>query len=163
MSDELTCADVLDSVEPIASGDLPVNDSLRAHLQTCPRCAAALASARRLEAALSAWGAPAAPQDFTTAVLARVRRERWRSEQRIDRIFNVAIAAAILLVAGGIAALLNVAEVLAAAAAAWTLLSDLTREPQAAAGPSLVTYAAAAAFMASALAMWWWAERRLSL
>ena len=163
MNEDWSCADVLDLVEPVASGDLPVSDSLRSHLQTCPRCAAALASARRLEGALAALGVPAAPQGFTAAVIARVRRERWRSEQRIDRIFNVAIAAALLLVAGGIAALLNVGEVLAAAAAAWTLLSDLTRERQAAAGPSLVTYAAAAAFMASALAMWWWAERRLSL
>lgn len=161
MTDHLTCAAALDLVEPIAAGDLEVDDAARAHFETCPRCASALASARRIEAAL-ARETPPAPPDFTAAVLAAVRRNRWRAEQRIDRVFNVAIAAAILAVVTGVAALLNVSEVISAAGAVWKLAQTATNGREVA-RTSLVTYAGAAAFMASAVAMWWWAERRLSL
>ena len=61
MTDHLTCEDALDLVEPVAAGDLEVDAALRAHFETCPRCASALASARRIEAALSAQDAPPAP------------------------------------------------------------------------------------------------------
>ena len=104
----VTCSDVLHLVEAVAAGDLEVDDRLRAHLETCPSCASALASARRLEAALQARPSPPAPAQFTTAVLAKIRHERWRSEERVDRIFNVAIAAAVLLVVGSVLALTNV-------------------------------------------------------
>lgn len=163
MSEHLTCSGVLDLVEPIAAGDHAVDAALRAHFETCPRCAAALASARRVESLLAARPAPVAPARFTPAVMARIRRERWRTEQHVDRIFNLAIAAAVMLVVGGIAALFNINGLLGAAAAAWELMSAATKEGVTAAAPSLRTYVAAAAFMASALAMWWWAERRLSL
>lgn len=53
MTDYLTCAEALDLVEPIAAGDCEVNDAARAHFETCPRCASALASARRIETALA--------------------------------------------------------------------------------------------------------------
>lgn len=161
MTDYLTCAEALDLVEPIAAGDCEVNDAARAHFETCPRCASALASARRIETALARRERPRAPAHFTGAVLAAVRRERWRAEQRIDRVFNVAIAVAILTVVTGVVALLNVGEVLSAAAAVWNMALAARREPAAVAGPSLAAYAGAAAFMVSALAMWWWAERRL--
>jgi anti-sigma factor RsiW len=162
MTDHLTCSDALGLVEPIAAGDLEVGEAARLHFETCPRCASALASARRIEAELGARPAPAAPERFTAAVTARIRRERWQTEQRVDRVFNVGIAVAILLVIGGVAALLNVGGVLSAAAAVWELMSAATSRRVEAVAPSLTTYVAAAAFMASALIMWWWAERRLS-
>ena len=155
MTDHLTCSAVRDLVEPIAAGDVAVETVVRDHLETCPRCAAALASARRIDMLLAER--PAA------AVMARIRRERWRTEQHVDRIFNLAIAAAIVLVTGGIVALFNVNGLLGAAAAAWQLMTAATKEGVSTAAPRLGTYIAAAAFMASALAMWWWAERRLSL
>ena len=40
-------------------------------------------------------------------MLQRIRRERWRSEQHVDRLFNVAIVVAVFVVVGGIAAMLN--------------------------------------------------------
>lgn len=163
MTDHLTCGDVLDLVEPIAAGDLAVGESVREHLETCPQCAAALASARRLEMLLVSRPAPVAPARFTPAVTARIRRERWRTEQQVDRVFNLAIAAAIVLVVGAIAALFNINGVLVASAAAWQMVTTATKEGVRSAAPALGTYIAAAAFMASALAMWWWAERRLSL
>src|SRR5262245_19699617 len=121
----MTCDDVLDLVDAIAGGD-EAPPELRAHIETCPRCAAALASARRLELTLSTREAPPAPPAFTSAGIARIRRERWRLEQRVDRLFNVAIAAAILLVIGGVVAILNVQSAIAVAAAVWSLASVLT-------------------------------------
>jgi anti-sigma factor RsiW len=163
MTEHLTCSGVLDLVEPIAAGNHAVEPAVRAHLETCPRCAAALASARRIESLLAARPAPAAPARFTPTVMARIRRERWRTEQHVDRIFNLAIAAAVVLVVGGLAALFNINGLLTAAAAAGELMSAATKQGVSAAAPSLRTYIAAAAFMVSALAMWWWAERRLSM
>jgi anti-sigma factor RsiW len=153
----MTCHDVLDLVDAIAGGDADVAPDVRAHLETCPGCAAALAAARRIELALSAGEAPLAPATFTAAVIARIRRERWRSEQQVDRLFNVAIAAAILLVIGGALALFNLAS------GTWMLVSALGGEAALQAQPLLVTYAAAAGLLMSALGMWWWAERRLSV
>jgi anti-sigma factor RsiW len=163
MTDHLTCQDVLDLVEPIAAGDVAVDGAVRGHLETCPRCASALASARRLDTLLAARTAPTAPPQFTQAVLVRIRRERWQTEQHVDRIFNVAIAAAVVLVAAAVTALFNVDGILRAAAAAWAMMTAATKEGVGSAAPVFRTYIAAAAFMASALAMWWWAERRLSL
>ncbi len=51
---------------------------------------------------------PPAPAAFTAAVLQRIRRDHWQSEQNVDRLFNLAMVAAVLLVVGGVAALLNV-------------------------------------------------------
>jgi anti-sigma factor RsiW len=163
MTDHFTCSAVRDLVEPIAAGDVAVETVVREHLETCPRCAAALASARRIEMLLAERPAATAPARFTPVVMARIRRERWRTEQHVDRIFNLAIAAAIVLVTGGIVALFNVNGLLGAAAVAWQLMTTATKEGVSTAAPRLGTYIAAAAFMASALAMWWWAERRLSL
>ena len=87
----MTCSDALHLVEAIAAGDLEVDDNVRAHFETCPRCASTLASARRLELALQARPKPQAPSRFTQTVLGRIRHERWRSEERVDRAFNVAI------------------------------------------------------------------------
>lgn len=164
MTDHLTCAAVLDLIEPMAAGDVEPAPAVRAHLESCPRCAAELASARRLEGLLSRREAPIAPPRFAAAVLARVRRERWQAEQRVDRLFNLAIIVAVLLVVAGLGAILNVDAVLNWAGAAWTLVTDAARRDAARQGPStLLTYLAAVGFMVSAVGMWWWAERRMSL
>ncbi|HXW08823.1 MAG TPA: hypothetical protein VD833_26570 [Vicinamibacterales bacterium] len=159
----LTCRDVLDLVEPIAAGDVEVESPVRAHLESCPRCAAALADARRLEAALGALAVPAAPARFTPAILSRIRRERWRTEQNVDRVFNVAIACALVLVAGSVVALLNLNDLLAAGRVVWAAMASLGGEAARHVIPLFVTYLAAAALLVSALGMWWWAERRLSV
>ena len=163
MTDHLTCNDVLPLVEPMAGGELEVDADARAHFESCPRCASALASARRIEAALASRPSPAAPARFTGAVLQRIRRERWQSEQNVDRLFNIAIVVALLLVGGGLAALFNVDALLAGAAAAWGMLAAVSGEAVTRAVPSLSTYIASAGLFLSALVTWWWAERRLSL
>ncbi len=159
----MTCTDALHIVEAIAAGDLEVDETVRAHFETCPRCASALASARRLESALQARPKPQAPARFTQAVLGRIRQERWRSEERVDRVFNVAIVVAVLLVVGSIAALTNVDSALGAARSLWGLMAAVGGQALQTAAPMLLTYIAAAGLLMSALGMWWWAERRLSL
>jgi anti-sigma factor RsiW len=159
----VTCRDVLSFVEAIAAGDLEVEESVRAHFESCPRCAAELASARRVEALLHARVPPEAPARFSPTVLARIRSDRWQSEQRVDRIFNSAIGVAVLLVIGSLAAMTNVSGVLAAGAWVWSTMVQISREAVQEAQPVLLTYVAAAGLLMSTLAMWWWAERRLTL
>jgi len=159
----MTCRDALHLVEAIAGGDLEVDDSVRGHFESCPHCASALAAARRLERALQARPAPTAPPRFTASVLGRIRSDRWRSEQRVDRVFNIAIVAASLLVIGGLAALTNVGALLAVGGWIWGLMAQLSGQLVQQAAPALLSYFAAAVLLMSTMVMWWWAERRLSL
>lgn len=154
----MTCEDVLDLVEPIASGDVAVDESARRHLETCPACASALAEARRIDGWLRARPVMAAPPRFTTAVMGRIRRDRWKAEQRIDRVFNAAmIAAAVLILAGG-AVMLNVRGVLAMAAQASTVMAAAGELALQRAVPEMSTYIAATGLLVSAAVMWWWAD-----
>jgi anti-sigma factor RsiW len=157
----MTCKIALELVEPIASGDLEPDPVARAHFESCPVCAAALATARRLEAILAVRAAPAAPERFTSAVLQRIRRDRWRAEQHVDRLFNVAIAVGLLLVTGGILALMNMSGITAAAAGTWSMVSNLSSQLVRQAAPVMITYVSAAGLLLSVLVMWWWADRRL--
>jgi anti-sigma factor RsiW len=159
----MTCRDVVHLVEAIAAGDLDVEPDVRAHIESCPQCAAALASAHRIEAALQARSSPDAPGRFAAAVLARVRNERWSHEQRVDRIFNIAIGLAAILVAGSLAALTNVTAVVGAAGWIWDMFAQVSGEFVRQAAPAIATYVAAAGVLMSALVMWWWAERWRSL
>ena len=159
----MTCRDVLSIVEAIAAGDLEVEDRVRAHFESCPRCASELASARRLEALLEARVPAEPPPRFSSTVLARIRSERWESEQRVDRIFNVAIVLAVLLIVGSVAAMTNVSGVLRAGSWIWEGVIEVSGRMFHEAQPVLLTYIAGAALLMSALAMWWWAERRLTL
>src|SRR5437667_387865 len=83
---------------------LPANYRLlvAAHLATCPNCAAALASARRLERMLQARPVQQAPPQFTARTMATLRRRRWRSEQFLDVGFNIALGIVALVVGAGI-------------------------------------------------------------
>lgn len=155
----MTCKVALELVEPIAAGDVEPDAAVRAHYESCEQCASALASARRLEAALGTREAPAAPARFASSVLQRIRREHWRAEQHVDRLFNVAMAVAVVLVAGGILALMNLSGVTAAAAGTWSMMASLGGQVAREAAPSLNTYIAAAGLLLSVLATWWWAER----
>lgn len=159
----MTCRDALELVEPIAAGDIAPDAPARAHFETCPGCAAQLASARRLETLLACREAFRPPARCSAAVLQRIRRERWQAEQQVDRLFNVTIAAALLLIGGGLFALMNVSGVLAAAGGTWTAVATLGAQVAREAAPSLNTYVAGILLLVSALAMWWYAERTLSL
>ena len=158
----MTCKDVGDLIEPIAANDLEATADIRAHFESCPTCAAALATARRLEAALATDRPPAVPERFVALVLQRVRRERWHLEQSVDRLFNVAIVVAMLIVAAGALALMNLSGVLAAASGTWTAMSQVSSQLAQQMAPAVDTYIAAAGLLLTVLGMWWWAERRVS-
>jgi hypothetical protein len=159
----VTCDDVLHLVEAIAAEDLEVADAVRAHFETCPRCAAALAAARRVELLLQARPIAAPPPRFTAAVVSRIRSDRWQVEQRVDRFFNLAIAATVVVVLAAVATMINLGVVIDAAARTWESLTTASIDLADQALPMLVTYVAAAVLLMSALGMWWWADRRLSL
>ena len=154
----MTCRDVLDRVEAFAAGDEQPDGAIRAHLETCPRCAAALADARRIETFLTSWAAPEAPPRFTANVQNRIRRQHWQSEERIDRIFNGAMVAAALLVIIGLAGMFNVGMVMAGAATLGDILAFAGAAAVEKAAPSMATYVAAMGLLASAVVMWWWTE-----
>ena len=157
----MRCSDVLDLVEPIVAGDVVPDERVRGHLHSCPQCAGALASAQRLEAQVKAMEIAAAPPAFTTHVLQRIRRDRWQSEQNVDRLFNLAIVTAVILIASGLLALLNVDTVIGLTGSMWTALKEGSRQTARTAAPTVATYIAAAGLLISALGMWAWAERRV--
>ena len=158
----MTCKVAADFIEAIAAEELEPTPELRAHFESCLACASALAAARRLEALLAASRPPAAPDRFASVVLQRVRRERWRMEQNVDRLFNVAMIAALFIIALGALALMNLSGVVAASDGAWEALSTLGRQAAEKMVPVVNTYIAAACLLLTALGMWWWAERRVS-
>lgn len=159
----MDCRHVRDVVDAIAGDEDAVTDETRAHLESCPACAAALAAAHRLEALLASRAAPDPPVRFTQSVLQRIRRERWSAEQRVDRLFNVAVAFALAVIVGGVGALMNLSGVLSAAGTLWNVLAAVSQGTARQAAAAVVTYVAAGGLLVSALATWWWAERKLSL
>ncbi|HEX5476021.1 MAG TPA: hypothetical protein VFX12_15285 [Vicinamibacterales bacterium] len=161
--DSLACDDVLAGVEAVAAGEAPPSAAWRAHLEACPRCSAALASARRIEEALAVRPAPSAPARFTAATLGRIRREQWRSEQQVDRLFNAAILFGLVLIVGGVLALVNLTGVMTVGVAAFARANELASRLQTRAAPAVRTYVFGAGLLLTALAVWWWAERKLTL
>src|SRR5689334_13886510 len=153
------CDEALELVESIADGELTPEGRVAAHLATCPNCAAALASARRLEQALRVRPVPRAPARFTARTMTALRRQRWRSEQFVDVGFNVALAAVGLIVAGGALVLLSHAGLIPAGNGAFGLMSGGVAGVVRRAVPAVPVYVAAAALLGAALGVWWWAER----
>ena len=157
------CDEVLESVEAIAAGDVAPEGRIAEHLASCPNCAAALESARRIDRLLRERPAPDAPAQFTVRTLGRVRRARWRSEQAVDFGFNLAI---VLIVAGVVAGIWMFAHrtgLAAVSADAVDLLESGLVAFARRVGPSLPLYFGATALVGTALGIWWWAERDATL
>ena len=140
-----------------------LDSELREHFETCPACASALATAQRIEGYLASRKTEPAPARFTSLVLQRIRRERWQTEQRVDRLFNVAIALAAIVLIAGVGLLFNMGAALEVAASASRLLSSAGEDAVRRVAPAMGTYLAACALLLSALGMWWWAERPQSI
>lgn len=157
----MTCQELDDRIEALASGDAPQTPATQAHLAECLRCQAAFARARRIERWLADPAPPQAPSRFTADVLARVRRERWQSEQALDRWFNLTIAAGVLLVVTAVALLTNVSGLAAVTADVARVMRDGTSVMADRLAADLPTYAVATGLLTSTIAVWWWAERRL--
>jgi anti-sigma factor RsiW len=137
----MTCETVDALLEEIAAGE-PMDTAVESHVATCPRCTAALALARRVDAAIAARPQPAVPSGFSRAVMARIRRERWREEERFDRAFNVGLAAA--------AVLLDTSSALAQGTN--LAVGRFAGRPE--------ILASIAGLCAAGALVWWWAEHR---
>jgi predicted anti-sigma-YlaC factor YlaD len=157
------CDEALDAVEAIAAGDLTPDGRIAEHLASCANCAGALDDARHLERSLRARPAPAAPPQFTSRTLARVRRARWRSDQFLDVGFNVAIISLVVALFGGVWMLVHRSGLDAVSSDAANLFGTGFVAMVRRVAPSLPLYAGAAVLLASALGLWWWAERDAAL
>jgi anti-sigma factor RsiW len=160
------CDEVLEVVEPIAAGELTPSSRIAEHLASCPGCATALESARRVDALLRVRLAPAAPAHFTSRVMSRIRRARWRSEQLLDWGFNLALVAAGLLVVAGVWVVMHRTGLTGVSPVTSDVIQLFSTGMVTRARrifPSLPLYAAAAALVGTALGVWWWAERDTAL
>src|SRR5919197_6711269 len=153
------CDETLEAVGSVAAGEVTPEGRVAEHLATCPNCAAALDSARRLDRLLQARAAPRPPAHFTPRTLTRIRRARWRSEQFLDVGFNIAIVAIVVAIVAGIWMLLNRSGLGAVSRDAVGLFGTSAVALARRAAPSVPLYAAATAVVLTALAVWWWAER----
>ena len=153
------CDELLEWVEPIAAGDLQPTPAAAAHLGTCPGCARALAAARRVDRLLRARPVPQPAPQFTAKVLSRVRRERWRTEQRVDAAFNAVVALVIAVAAFALWAALANTGIADATTQARDLMVQQFVDVVRRAAPALPLYGAAIGLLGSALGLWWWAER----
>jgi anti-sigma factor RsiW len=157
------CDEALDTVEAIAAGDLTADGRVASHLATCPNCALALEGARQLEASLRRRAAPAAPAEFTSRTLARIRRARWRSDQFLDVGFNVAIGLVVVSVLAGVWMLLHRTGLVSVSGDAVNVFGSGFVALARRVAPALPLYVGAAALLVSALGIWWWAERDAAL
>ncbi|MEO8677452.1 MAG: hypothetical protein ABI665_00305 [Vicinamibacterales bacterium] len=154
----MRCEDIEPIVEELADGSLGADPARDAHLASCAVCQARLANAAAIHSLLVSREAAQPPAAFTAAVMARVIRERWQSEQAIDITFNLAMAAGVMLIVGGgvglawtsglLAINLDFTAVMAATSA--TVLNRISSQLQ--------TIVMGAALLTMALGLWWWAE-----
>ena len=153
----MTCDDVADAIDLIAAGELTADAAVSAHLSTCASCARSLLAARRVESLLRARPTPAAPAQFTSRLMNRIRRASWRREQIVDWIFNSAMIAAALGVAVGLWIAMRRTGLSFVSREAMDLFSSGMLTAAQKVAPSVPLYAGATALLLVALGVWWWA------
>ncbi len=159
----MTCRELDDVIEELATGELAPTGSISAHLAGCAQCTGRLALARQVELSLSSATVPEAPRSFVSAVARKLRRDWWQTEQHVDLWFNVALGGALVLVLVGVWLLLNVSGLTVVARDASGLLAAGFRTLTDRIVASLPVYGAAAAILATTLVVWWWAEQEPTL
>ena len=159
----MTCTDFDELIEPIAAGELEPDAGMHAHLQSCPACTRALATACQIDRMLAAQPAPEPPLAFTATLMARLRRERWRSEQSLDVAFNVAVGLAVAVGVGGVVMVATASGLAAVSADLVRVFFSATVSAFTTIAPALPVYALASAVVVSWLLVWWWAERGFEL
>ena len=157
------CDEALNAVEAIAAGEITPDGRIASHLATCPDCAAALDSARRVEQLLRARPVPSPPAQFTTRTMAQVRRRRWRSEQFLDVSFNVVLGLVGLVLVAGVWLFVHRSGLVSVSNDAVNLLGSGVVAVARRVAPSVPLYAGATALVLTALGIWWWAERDVTL
>jgi anti-sigma factor RsiW len=151
------CDDVNLLVDAIAAGEEPDAEAA-SHIAGCARCTTALANAGTIERLLRDVPAAVVPAGFTSGVMSRIRRDRWRSEQVLDWTFNVAVSIGVLLIVLGLAGVAWMAGFISIGGDLMTVLSEqspillnrIARETQ--------TILLAGLLLTTALGLWWWVE-----
>jgi hypothetical protein len=152
-----------DAIEPLAEGERAPTPDERVHLTQCEVCARELALATQVHLTLQSQTVPEPPSDFVGSTLTRVRRERWRAEQRLDLVFNLVVGCAALLGIGTVWMVLSAAGLSTLSADIAVVLVAAVNDAVRKSLPALPTYVLALAVFLSGLAVWWWAERGLEL
>jgi hypothetical protein len=152
------CNDLEPMIEAIADGSLELSADDAAHVASCARCTAAIERARAIESWLQARAVAAPPAAFTTAVMARIGREKWQTERAIDLGFNLAMAAGIAVIAAGAAGLAWSLGFLDITIDLDALRAALDTEVTGRVLSQVQTIAMSAVLLTMALVLWWWAE-----
>jgi predicted anti-sigma-YlaC factor YlaD len=158
----MLCDEVLEILEPVAAGDRVPEPRLAAHLASCDDCRTALRQAREVERLLHERQAPAAPPQFTSRALARIRREHWRRDQLLDAGFNTAVIALGSAVVIAVLLIVNQSGMLTFSNETFPLIQSAVATLARRVAPAVPLYAAAAALVGATVGIWWWAERDLT-
>jgi hypothetical protein len=153
----MRCEDLDPLIEELATG-ADADPGAALHLESCPACQARLRLAQAIERSLESRERPDPPPRFTTSVMARVRRERWRAEQLVDTGFNIAVGFGVLLVLGGLAALGWSMDWYSVSPAVLQVARDLSAQWIVRVQEQLAMIGIAAAILSSALVLWRWVE-----
>ena len=154
----MRCDELEPLIEAIADGTIDPSPDDAAHLSSCPICSARLAAARQIEQWLAAREMPQPAPAFTTAVMARIGEEKWKTERVVDIGFNLAIAAGVLVIIIGGAGLALSLGFLTITIDTEALLRVLVSQVDGRVINQLQTTAIAALVLTMALVLWWWAE-----
>jgi len=153
------CDEVIDAIEPIAAGELTPEGRVASHLATCPNCAAALASARRVDQMLKGRAVPKPAPQFSTRTMALVRRGRWRRDQMVDAGFNVALLAIAIGIVVAVWVALNRSGLIAVSNGTLDVLGAAVGAARQRLPSSAGVYIGATLLLITGLGIWWWAER----
>lgn len=154
----MRCDELDPVIEAMADGDVEPDAEMRAHLQSCGRCAARLDAARAIERLLAMRPVPQPPAAFTAAVMARIGQEQWRTERAVDLGFNLAMAAGVLVIIAGGAGLAWALGLVTVAIDRDIWERVLTTVVAERTIGQVQTVAMAALMLTTALGLWWWAE-----
>jgi hypothetical protein len=154
----MRCDDLEPLIEAIADDSFEPSPEDRTHIESCDLCGGRLGRARAIHGLLVTREMPAPPPAFTSAVIARVHRERWKDEQVVDFGFNLAIAAGVFLIAGGALGLAWSFGLVSFGVDARSLLTSVANQWIDRALQQLQTIVMATVLLTMALGLWWWAE-----
>ena len=157
------CDEVLELIESIAGDDLRPDERTAAHLASCSRLRGRPREARQIDRLLKERPRPKPSSQFTSRIMGRLRRDRWRREQFLDRGFNVAIGLVALAVVMVFWLLISLTGMGDLGRDAIEMLNAATADVASRVAPSLPLYLGAAALVGTALGLWWWAERDAAL